>query len=113
SAIDAQIGALSGAMIARGDWFRLLTCCFVHFGLLHLAVNMYSLYVLGRIQEGMWGRLRYLALYLIAGVGGSCAMVINNPSTYGAGASGSIFGLMSSLATCIFLNRRCLGAAAS
>ncbi|HEV3443592.1 MAG TPA: rhomboid family intramembrane serine protease [Gemmataceae bacterium] len=109
--INRQIGALSGDMIARGQWIRLLTCCFVHFGLLHIGFNMYSLYVLGRIEEGMWGRLPFLALYLIAGVGGSCAMVINNPSpqSLGAGASGAIFGLFGALGTWIFLNRKHLG----
>ncbi len=108
-AINQEIGALSGVMIVQGHWMRLLACCFVHFGLLHLGVNMYSLYVLGRMEEGMWGRLRFLALFLIAGIGGSCAMVINNPRSLGAGASGAIFGLFGALGTWIFLNRRHLG----
>jgi rhomboid protease GluP len=109
--INRQIGALSGDMILQGKWIRLLTCCFVHFGLLHIGFNMYSLYVLGRIEEGMWGRLPFLALYLIAGIGGSCAMVISNPSPHflGAGASGAIFGLFGALGTWIFLNRKHLG----
>jgi membrane associated rhomboid family serine protease len=104
-----DIGALSGLKILEHQWIRLLSCCFVHFGLLHLGVNMYSLYAVGSIQEGMWGRFRYLAIYLIAGVGGSCAMVINNPRTFGAGASGAVFGLLGSLGTWIILNRKHLG----
>jgi rhomboid protease GluP len=111
--IDKKIGALSGSMVWKGEWFRLLTCCFVHFGLLHLGVNMYSLFAVGSIQEGMWGRLGYLGLYLIAGLGGSCAVVIFKPGDFVAGASGAIFGLMGSLAVWIFLNRRHLGPAAS
>jgi len=111
--IDKKIGALSGSMVWKGEWFRLLTCCFVHFGLLHLGINMYSLFAVGSIQEGMWGRLGYLALYLIAGLGGSCAVVIFKPGDFVAGASGAIFGLMGSLAVWIFLNRRHLGPAAS
>jgi membrane associated rhomboid family serine protease len=103
------IGALSGAKILQNEWLRLLSSCFVHFGLLHLGVNMYSLNVLGSIQEGMWGKFRMLAIYVIAGIGGSCAMVINDPRTFGAGASGAIFGLMGSLGTWIFLNRHYLG----
>src|SRR5262249_29599216 len=74
---------------------------------------MWSLYVLGRIQEGLWGHGRFLAIYLVAGLGGSCAMVIANPLGIGAGASGAIFGLMSSLTVWLVLNRRFLGARAT
>jgi len=108
-----DIGALSGEPIMQGQWWRLLSSCFVHIGWLHLALNMWSLYVLGRIQEGLWGHFRLLVIYLIAGFGGSCAMVITNPYVVGAGASGAIFGLMSSLAVWLVLNRRFLGEAAT
>jgi membrane associated rhomboid family serine protease len=67
-------GALRASDVANGDYWRLLTAGFLHSGLFHLLVNMYSLYVLGRLQESMWGHVRFLALYLIAGLGGSCAM---------------------------------------
>jgi rhomboid protease GluP len=108
-----ETGALAGALIAQGQWWRLLSNCFVHIGLLHLALNMWSLYVMGRIQEGLWGHMRFLAIYLISGLGGSCAMVIANPQVVGAGASGAIFGLMSSLAIWLILNRRFLGEGAT
>jgi membrane associated rhomboid family serine protease len=107
-------GALAGGFLLMGQWWRLLTCCFVHMGLLHLGVNMYSLYVIGPLQESMWGHLRYLTIYLISGIVGSCTvMVVNGPSTLLAGASGAIFGVMGSLITWILLNRQYIGPIAS
>lgn len=107
-AILYRLGALSGADIARGQWWKLLTSCFVHFGLIHLAVNMYALYALGPATEQMWGRWRFLVIYLLAGLGGGCAMVWNNPASFGAGASGAIWGVMTAYLAWIFLNRQYL-----
>lgn len=111
-------GALTPLDLVRGQWWRLLTACFVHIGLLHLGVNMYALYVLGPIVERTWGRARFLALYLIAGLGSSCAAMILKPfvETNGghrimvqlAGASGAICGIMAALALWVILNRRSL-----
>jgi rhomboid protease GluP len=106
-------GALTGQDILNGQWWRLLTCCFVHFGFIHLGLNMFSLLVVGGVEEAMWGRLRYLILYLISGVCGSCAMVIRHPQGAGAGASGAIWGLMAGLVAWVFLNRRYVGHGAS
>src|SRR5206468_571251 len=81
-----------------------------HFGLVHLGVNMYSLWAVGPLLEQLWGSGRYLVLYLLAGLGGSCAMVIENlladrPNFLGAGASGALFGILGSMVTWLFLNR--------
>lgn len=104
-----QTGALKGSDIfERGEWWRLLTCCFVHIGLIHLGVNMLSLFLVGPLLERMWGHAGFLTLYLIAGVGGSCAMVIEAPLAYGAGASGALWGGLASMATWLYLNRRFL-----
>jgi rhomboid protease GluP len=104
-----QIGSLRGADIyVNHEWWRLLTCCFVHIGFFHLAVNMYSLFVVGPLLERLWGRIGFLVLYLIAGVGGSCGMLIDKPLGGGAGASGAIWGVLASLATWLFLNRAVL-----
>jgi rhomboid protease GluP len=105
-----EVGALSSVDLLRGEWWRLLTCTFLHFGLLHLFVNMYSLYVLG-LLESLWGSARYLFLYLVSALGGSCAVVLYNPGAPGeitlvAGASGAIWGLMLSLIAWVFMNRR-------
>jgi rhomboid protease GluP len=104
-----QIGSLRGGDIyVHHEWWRLLTCCFVHIGFFHLAVNMYSLFVVGPLLERLWGRIGFLVLYLIAGVGGSCGMLIGIPLGGGAGASGAIWGVLASLATWLFLNRAVL-----
>lgn len=84
-------GSLVG--IAAGEYWRLFTAMFLHFGLLHLMVNMWALWILGRYVEGALGPVRYLALYLIAGVGGDVAAYLFSPEKFTAGASGAIFGL--------------------
>jgi rhomboid protease GluP len=104
-----RIGSLRGSDIyVNHEWWRLLTCCFVHVGFFHLAVNMYSLFVVGPLLERLWGRIGFLVLYLIAGLGGSCGVLIENPLVAGAGASGAIWGVLASLATWLFLNRTVL-----
>src|SRR5262249_22904687 len=82
--------------------------CFVHIGLLHLGVNMYSLYVVGPLLERMWGTWRYLLLYLITGLAGSTAVVIWPKPVPTAGASGALWGLMASMVSWVLLNRRFL-----
>lgn len=87
-----------GLGVADGQWWRLLTSAFLHDpnNLLHIGFNMFALYILGPPLEMMLGRSRYLALYLLAALGGSTAsylfMPANQPSL---GASGAIFGLFS------------------
>jgi membrane associated rhomboid family serine protease len=100
-----QLGAVRGGDILEGQWWRLVACCFVHFGLLHLGVNMYSLYVVGPLLERMWGPVRFLALYLIAGLGGSCVAMIATPYAILAGASGALWGVLASMAVWVWLNR--------
>jgi membrane associated rhomboid family serine protease len=104
-----RTGALSGEYLVQGGlgWARLITCCFVHIGLLHLGVNMYSLWAVSSCER-LWGHAHFLSLYLIAGLGGSCAMVISNPQTIGAGASGALWGIMGAIPIWIISNRRYL-----
>lgn len=80
--------------VAEGQYYRLLTSIFLHFGILHIAFNMYALYLLGPQLEQALGRARYLALYILAGLGGSTLSYLLGPQTeVAAGASGAIFGL--------------------
>lgn len=77
--------------------WRLVTSAFVHDtgNILHLLLNMYSVFIFGRIIEPLLGRWRYLALYLISAVGGSIMVLILSPlNTWVVGASTSCFGLM-------------------
>jgi membrane associated rhomboid family serine protease len=87
-------GVFYGPLIAHGEWWRVVTSGFLHFGLLHIALNMYLLYVLGRMLEPAIGTLRYGLVYLAALMTGSLGTMILDPSTPAAGASGAIFGLM-------------------
>ena len=77
--------------------WRLLTSVFVHGGILHLGLNMLALWMLGQTLEPMLGRGRYLALYLISGLGGSVAVALMAPGTSTVGASGALFGMMAAL----------------
>lgn len=88
----------SGTVIdASFEPWRLLTSVFVHGSILHIALNMYTLWVFGQILEPLIGKWRYLALFLISGVAGSVGMLVLAPNTGAIGASGAIFGLFGAL----------------
>ena len=84
--------------VADGAWWQLMTSAFTHVEVLHIAFNMFALYVLGPQLEMVIGRARFLALYLISALAGSTLVYWAGPE-YGAtvGASGAIFGLMGGL----------------
>jgi len=79
--------------IDGGGAYRLITAMFIHYGLLHVLLNMWALWVLGRNLEAVLGPLRFLALYLLAGLGGNVAAYLVDPSALSAGASTAVFGL--------------------
>jgi membrane associated rhomboid family serine protease len=83
--------------IDDGAVYRLITSMFIHYGVLHLLLNMWALWVLGRVLEAALGPLRFAALYLLAGLGGSVASYVFTPNAIAAGASGAIFGLFAAL----------------
>jgi membrane associated rhomboid family serine protease len=86
-------GELHG--VAAGEYYRLFTAMFLHFGALHLIMNMYALWVLGRNLEAALGPARFLALYLVSGIGGNvAAYVFSAPNQLTAGASTALFGLL-------------------
>ena len=89
--------ALFGPAVADGQYERLLTAAFIHFGLLHLAFNMYALYILGALFERYVGPLRFAAVYLAAALSGSFGALLLTPDATTAGASGAIFGLMGAM----------------
>jgi membrane associated rhomboid family serine protease len=85
------------AGIADGQYYRLLTSMFLHYGVIHLALNMWALWVLGRELEARLGPLRFAVLYLVSGLGGSVACYVFAPAAQAAGASGAIYGLFAAL----------------
>lgn len=90
-------GANYGPATLAGQWWRLLSCAFVHIGLLHVAFNMWALWSVGQMVERLVGNLGFLALYVISGLAGSTASVAWNPSVVSAGASGAVFGVFGAL----------------
>jgi membrane associated rhomboid family serine protease len=82
---------------AHGEWWRIFTPMFLHYGPLHLAMNMYSLYFAGSILESLIGRWRFLMLYLVSGLAGSAGAFLWSPNSIGVGASGAIFGVLGAL----------------
>jgi membrane associated rhomboid family serine protease len=84
--------ALVKPAVQDGEYWRLLTVTLVHGNDLHLLMNMYALFIVGPLAEALYGRALFLAMYLLAGLGGSIAsyLILPNPSV---GASGAIFGL--------------------
>jgi membrane associated rhomboid family serine protease len=90
-------GALYGPLVANGDWWRLFTAMFLHYGPLHLGLNMYSLYWVGTVLERVIGPWRFLGLYLASGLAGSAGALILTPNAVTVGASGAIFGILGAL----------------
>lgn len=83
--------------VAEGQVYRIVTSGFLHYGLFHLAVNMYALYALGMVLEAGVGRLRTGLLYGASLVAGSLGALVVSPDSLTVGASGAIFGLMGGL----------------
>jgi membrane associated rhomboid family serine protease len=101
-----RLGAVTGGDLMAGEWWRLLAACFVHIGLLHLLVNLFALAMMGPLVELLWGRWRFLVIYLVSGLAGSCLAMANRPDALLAGASGAIWGLLASLVAWLTLHRQ-------
>ena len=92
-----QMFAVNRFFIADlGQYYRLFTGIFLHANFLHLIFNMYALYVIGMQLESFLGKGKYLAVYLLSGLGGSMLSIFFD-NGYSVGASGAIFGLMGAL----------------
>ena len=83
--------------VAHGEWWRMLTAAFLHYGPLHLGMNMYGLYIAGSLLEQVIGRWRFLLLYVASGIAGSAGALWVQPNGLTAGASGAIFGILGGL----------------
>ena len=92
-----MLGAKVNELINYGQVWRLLTCAFLHGGIMHLAFNMYSLKIIGSEVEYIFGRKKYLIIYLMASLGGSIFSYIFSPYSISVGASGAIFGLLGAM----------------
>jgi membrane associated rhomboid family serine protease len=90
-----DLGALWGPAVNEGgDWWRTITSGFVHFSILHIAFNMYLLFILGRLLEPSIGTARFVVLYFASLLAGSFLALALTPDSVSAGASGAIFGVI-------------------
>ncbi|UZQ49748.1 rhomboid family intramembrane serine protease [Clostridium kluyveri] len=87
------MGAKVNFLIAKGQYYRLFTCMFLHAGIVHLGVNMYSLYMMGTFIEKVYGKFKYIIIYIISGLFSSIFSYMFS-SSISVGASGAIFGLL-------------------
>src|ERR1700733_941161 len=105
-------GANFGPMTVGGQWWRLLTCLFIHGGLLHIAFNMWCLWDLGRLAESVYGHWTFAVVYLLSGLSASIGSVLWNPVVLSVGASGAIFGIAGALIASFYLGEFSLPKAA-
>jgi membrane associated rhomboid family serine protease len=90
-------GALYGPLVATGDWWRVVTSAFLHYGPIHLALNMWGLYIAGTLLEQVIGHWRFALLYLASGIVGSAGALLATFDSPTVGASGAIFGVFGAL----------------
>src|SRR5258708_4319940 len=105
-------GANYGPLSIGGQWWRLLSCVFVHIGIIHIGFNMWCFWGLGRLAESVYGHWTFGALYLITGVAASVTSLAWNPGGTSAGASGAIFGIAGALIASFYLGEFSLPKAA-
>lgn len=87
------LGAKVNPLIERGEYYRLITCTFLHGGIIHLGLNMYALNALGPLIEKVYGKVKYIIIYFISGITSSLLSYLLSDSI-SIGASGAIFGLL-------------------
>lgn len=90
-------GVLYGPFVAHGDWWRLITAAFLHYGPIHLGMNMLVLWLFGPPLENVLGGGRFLLLYLVGGLAGSAGALLLTPTSGTVGASGAIFGIFGAI----------------
>ena len=103
-----EMSVKSKPEILAGQFWRIISPMFVHVGITHIFVNMYSLYVIGPQVERFFGTIRLLVIYFLSGIGGVALSLAFSPSP-SAGASGAIFGLLGALGAFLFIHRGLFG----
>lgn len=90
-------GANYGPLVKSGEFYRLVLCMFLHAGLIHIGLNMYSLFIVGPRVEDFFGKWKYLLIYFISGISASLLSIGLSGNVISVGASGAIFGLFGAL----------------
>lgn len=100
-------GANFGPATQDGEWWRLGSALFLHFGVVHLAMNMWALWDAGQFVERMYGLPRFTLIYVLSGVAGNLlSLVSHHGQAVSGGASGAIFGIYGALLACLLRERR-------
>lgn len=92
-----KYGANFSGLVRNGEVYRLVSYMFLHAGIVHIGLNMYSLYIVGPRVEDFFGKWKYLLIYLISGICGGLLSIGLTPNVISVGASGAIFGLFGAL----------------
>ena len=92
-----RFGANFAPLTTGGEWWRLFTCTFIHFGIVHLIFNMWALWDSGRLTERLFGNAWFAVLYVFAGLCGSSLSMLWNQNVISGGASGAVFGVFGAL----------------
>lgn len=100
-----RAGGNFGPFTLDGQWWRLLSSLFLHFGLLHLVINMWALWQSGRLAERLFGSMQFVLLYVFAGLCGNVGSLLWNPEVNTAGASGALSGVLGALLAFILRTR--------
>lgn len=107
--LPLEWGANFGPATQDGEWWRLASAMFLHFGFLHLGMNMWALWDGGQYVERMFGRARFTGIYALAGITGNLlSLVVHSGRGVSGGASGAIFGLYGALLSFLWRERRTL-----
>jgi rhomboid protease GluP len=104
-----MLGGKITPLIKAGQVWRLFTPALLHFSLVHIGANMYSLFALGPTLERFYGHKRFLVLYILAALGGNVLSFLMTTQGVSAGASTAIFGLIGAEGIFIYRNRRLFG----
>jgi membrane associated rhomboid family serine protease len=89
-----SLGVNSGPLTLSGEYWRLFTAGFLHANILHIGLNMWCLWYVGRLSERLFGKWQTFAIYMVTGVGGALLSIASHPERSELGASGAIFGLV-------------------
>ncbi len=107
NSVQLAWGANFGPATQDGEWWRLGSALFLHFGVLHLVMNMWALWDGGQLVERMYGHLRFAAIYFISGITGNLlSLVSHHGQAISGGASGASFGVYGALLVCLWRERR-------
>jgi len=108
-----DLGAMNGLLVVlKGQWYRVFTAMFLHGGLMHIAMNMFSLYIIGKGVELYFKKSSYIILYIASGLFGAFVSLYMHPNSVGVGASGAIFGLFGAIVGFFLYHKDRLGSRA-